>query len=179
LPIDFATTPLPLSLAILSPSACIFNDHYARISSPSPDVHASRSAVVEQTSFATGSPGSAVSTSPSTDSLAGLQLCVDLSSYPLQQLTGTGSSPPRPAIWQRHMILRPRQPKTTLPTTTTTATAAPINQVASPPTHEPIAFTDINRYKAWHSSMREEIQAFRANKTWSLVSFSSFNECYW
>jgi hypothetical protein len=69
------------------------------------------------------------------------------------------------------MVFCPRQPKTALSTTTTTATAASISRVVSPPTHEPIVFNDVNRYKAWHSAMSEEIQALRANKTWTLVSF--------
>lgn len=91
---DFAATLSPFSLAILSPSTCFFNDHYARIGSPSPDVHVSKSTVAEQTNFTVGLSGSAVSTSPSTDSSAGSQLYVDLSSYPLQQLTDTSFSPP-------------------------------------------------------------------------------------
>ena len=69
------------------------------------------------------------------------------------------------------MVLCPRQPKTTLSTTTTIATTTSISQVVSPPTYETIIFNDVNRYKAWHSAMSEEIQALRANKTWTLVSF--------
>jgi len=108
LPIDFATTPSPLSPAIFSPFACFVNDHYARIGSSSPNVHASKSVIVEQTNFAAGSSRSVVSTSPSTGSSAGLQIYVDLSLYPLQQFIGTSSFPSRPAICQCHMILRPR-----------------------------------------------------------------------
>jgi hypothetical protein len=46
-----------------------------------------------------------------------------------------------------------------------TVTAASICRVASPPTYELIAFTDANRYEVWHSTIREEIQTLRANKT--------------
>jgi len=97
----------------------------------------------------------------------------------LQQLTGTCSSPPWPTARQHHMILRLRQPKTTLSTATTTATAAPISWVVSPPTREPITFTDANRYESWHGVMREEIKALRTNKTWTFGAFSSFDECCW
>jgi hypothetical protein len=58
-----------------------------------------------------------------------------------------------------------------LSTTITTAFAASFSRVVSLPTHEPLGFNDANRYEAWHGAMREEIQALRANKTWSLVSF--------
>ena len=68
------------------------------------------------------------------------------------------------------MVLCPRQPKTSL-STTTTASAASINRAISPPTHELIFFNDVNRYEVWHSAICEEIQASRANKTWTLVSF--------
>ena len=62
----------------------------------------------------------------------------------------------------------------TLSTTTTTAFVASFIRVVSLPTHEPLVFNDANRYKVWHSAMREEIQALRANKTWSLVPFHPF-----
>ena len=113
----------------------------------------------------------AVQTNPFIDSPAGLQLCVNLSSYPLQHLPGTGSSSPCPAAYQHHMVLRPRQPKTILFTATTTTSTASFSWVVSPPIHKPLLFNDANRYEAWHSAMREEIQALRANKTWTLVSF--------
>jgi GMP synthase-like glutamine amidotransferase len=69
------------------------------------------------------------------------------------------------------MVLRPRQPKTALSTTTTTTTATSIGWAVSPPTHEPLVFNDANGYEVWHSALREEIQALRTNKTWTLVSF--------
>jgi hypothetical protein len=69
------------------------------------------------------------------------------------------------------MVLRPRQPKTALTTTTAATSAASFSRVASPPSHEPLIFPDANRYEAWHNAMREEIQALRANRTWTLVPF--------
>jgi hypothetical protein len=41
---DSASTKSPPNPAILSPFSCFSNDHYVRIGSPSPDVHASKSA---------------------------------------------------------------------------------------------------------------------------------------
>ena len=167
------TTPLPIAsatlsslshTAILSPYACLSNDHCAGIGSPSSDVHVLRSIAVEQSGSATehpssaaASPASTVPTSPSTASPAGLQLCVDLSSYPLQHLLGTGHTTPCPAAHQHLMVLRPRQPKTALSTATVITSAASFNRVVSPPSHEPLFFNDANRYEAWHSVMREEI----------------------
>ena len=94
LPIESATISSPPSPVILSSSACFYNDHYAGIGSPSTEVHASRSTTIEQTGSVTGSPLSAVQSGPSIGSPTDLQLCVDLSSYPLQHLTDTSSSSP-------------------------------------------------------------------------------------
>jgi len=69
------------------------------------------------------------------------------------------------------MVLRPRQPKTTLSTTTTTAPAASFNWVVSPLTYEPLVFNDANKCEAWNNAICEEIQVVRANKTWTLVTF--------
>jgi hypothetical protein len=114
---------------------------------------------------------SAVQTSPSSASPASLQLCVDLSSYPLQHLPGTGHTFPCPAARQHPMVLHPRPPKIARSTATAAAFAVSFSRVVSPPSHEPLVFNDANRYEAWHSAMREEIQALRANRTWTLVSF--------
>jgi len=142
------------------------------------DAHVLRSAAAEQPgsaakhpSSAVASPASAVPTSPSSASPAGLQVCVNLSSYPLQHLPGIGHTSPCPAACQHHMVLRPRQPKTTLSTATATTFVASFSRVVSPPSHEPLVFNDANRYEVWHSAMREEIQALCGNKTWTLVSF--------
>jgi len=55
------------------------------------------------------------------------------------------------------MVLLPRLPKTALLTSSTTTSAASIYRVVSPPTNEPIVFSDADRYKAWHGAIREEI----------------------
>jgi hypothetical protein len=72
------------------------------------------------------------------------------------------------------MVLRPRQPKTALSTATAAASTVSFSWVVSPPSHEPLVFNDANRYVAWHSAMREEIQALCANRTWTLVPFHPF-----
>ena len=104
LPIAFATPSSPSHTAILSPYACISNDHCAGTGSPSSDAHVLRSTVAEQPDSAAAHPSSAaaslvfaVPTNPSTASSAGLQLCVDLSSYPLQHLPSTSHTSPCPA----------------------------------------------------------------------------------
>jgi hypothetical protein len=79
---------------------------------------------------------------------AGLQLYVDLSSYPLQHLPVTGHTSPCPAARQHPMVLHPRQPKTALSTPPTTSSVTSFNRVVSPPSHEPLVFNDANRYEA-------------------------------
>jgi hypothetical protein len=160
-------SPAPLSL-----SACFYNDHCVGTSSPPLELHASNSATTEKPEFSAGSPLSVVMQfGPSIDSLANLQLCVDLFSYPLQQLMGSSSSPPRPTVRQHLMVLRPQLPKITLLTTFATTSVVLICRVVSPLTYKPIAFSDVNRYEAWHGAMREKIQALRSNDTWFLVPF--------
>jgi len=83
LPTGFATISSPPIPVILSPSACFSNDHYAGTSSPPIKVHASKSVTVEKTGFAAGSPMFVVRSSPSIRSPADLQLCINLSLYPL------------------------------------------------------------------------------------------------
>jgi len=80
------------------------------------------------------------------------------------------------------MVLSPRQPKTTLLTVSITVIDPLLCRVVSPPNHEPITFTNANKYEVWHSIMREEIQALHANETWTLVPFHpSMNvvSCRW
>jgi len=129
LTIAFATPSSPSHTAILSPYACLSNDYCVGTGSPSSDAHVLQSAAAEQPgsaaehpSSATASPASAVPTSPSTVSPPGLQLYVDLSSYPLHNLPITGHTSPCPAARQHPMILHRRQPKTALSTATATAT---------------------------------------------------------
>jgi hypothetical protein len=71
------------------------------------------------------------------------------------------------------MVLRLQLPKTALLTASAASSAAPISRVMSSPTSEPIAFSDADRYEAWHGAMRDEIQALHSNNTWSLVPFHS------
>ena len=111
-----ATPSSPSHTAILSPYACLSNGYCTGINSPSSDAYVLRSAAAEQPSSAaehpssaTASPSSTVLTSPSTASPAGLQLCVDLSSYPLQHLPVTSHTSPCPAAHQHPMVLHPRQ----------------------------------------------------------------------
>ena len=52
-----------------------------------------------------------------------------------------------------------------------TIVVAPIYWVITPPNYEPVAFSNIDRYKAWHGVMQEKIQALRFNDTWTLVPF--------
>jgi hypothetical protein len=105
LTIASATPASPSHTAILSPYDCLSNDYCVGIGSPSSDAHVLRSAAAEQPgsvaehpSSAAASPSSTVSTSPSTASPAGLQLYVDLSSYPLQHLPVIGHTSPCPAV---------------------------------------------------------------------------------
>jgi hypothetical protein len=51
------------------------------------------------------------------------------------------------------------------------SSSALICWVMSSLTSEPIALSDADRYKVWHDTMRDEIQALCFNNTWSLVSF--------
>ena len=80
--------------------------------------------------------------SPTTSS-PGLNLVVDLSSYPLQQDTSlTPCSPMSPPLLSRHlMVLRPRQPKTTNLVAFTAADTASTRVLLSP-SSEPLAFSD-------------------------------------
>jgi len=49
--------------------------------------------------------------------------------------------------------------------------AAPICRVISPLNYEPIMFSDVDRYKAWHDAMQDKIQALHFDDTLSLVPF--------
>jgi hypothetical protein len=121
---------------------------------------------------AAGSPSSAAANFGSlADPSAGLQLFVDLSFYPLQQLPSSESSTPRSTTRHHSMVLRPWLPKTALLIVSATFSTAPISRVMSSSTFELIAFSDADRYEAWYGAMRDEIQALRSNNTWSLVPF--------
>jgi hypothetical protein len=51
------------------------------------------------------------------------------------------------------MVLHPWLLKTALLTASTT----PLYQVMSSPNYEPIAFSNADRYAAWHGAMRDKI----------------------
>lgn len=168
LPVVSADPASPSRTAILSPHACHSTDFCAGTGSDLQVSGAAQSrSETEMSSPTTSSPSPAVQPS----SPPGLQLCVDLSSYPLQHTPGTGTVAPCTAISKHRMVLRPRQPKTALITTTAASSTASFIWVDTPPSHEPLVFNDANRYEAWYNAMREEIQALRANSKWTLVPF--------
>jgi len=121
-------------------------------------------------SISTASP--LLAATSSLTSSPGLNLVVDLSAYPLQQDTSvTPTSSASPPLLSRHpMVLRPRQPKTAnivaSAAADTTATRVLVSHSS-----EPIAFSDADKYVAWHDAMCDEIKALRSNHTWSLVPF--------
>jgi len=47
----------------------------------------------------------------------------------------------------------------------------PYCRVISPLNYEPIMFSDVDRYKAWHDAMQDKIQALHFDDTLSLVPF--------
>jgi hypothetical protein len=174
-PTRSTTISSPPSHAPLSPSICFYNDHCAGTTSPFSELHASSSDTVEKLEFVASSPLSVVvQFGPSIDSPADLQLYIDLSSYPLQQLMGSSSFPHQPVIRQHPVVLRPRLLKIILLTTFVTTSIIPICRVLSPLTYKPIVFYDANRYKAWHGAMHEKIQALCSNDTWSLIPYHPF-----
>jgi len=157
----------------MSQSVNFYDYHYAGIGSPPLELHLSKSATTASTDSAAGSSSSTTANTGSlTDPSTCLQLFVDLSSYPLQQLPQSESSPPRSAAHQQHlMVLCLRLPKPALLTAYAASSATPISRVTSSPTFEPIAFSDADRYEAWYGAIRDEIQALRSNNTRSLVPF--------
>ena len=109
------------------------------------------------------------SSSPGSSSISslGLNLCVDLSQFSLQQATTSESATPPPAARTHSMVLRPRVSKTA------NFSVSPASRVVSLPQQEPLSFKDANRYLIWHNAMIEEIKALHGNHTWSLVPLHS------
>jgi hypothetical protein len=68
------------------------------------------------------------------------------------------------------MVLRPWQPKTSNLVASAAADTAATRVLLSP-SSEPLAFSDADKYVAWHDVMCDEIKALRSNHTWSLVPF--------
>jgi len=156
----------------MSPSVCFSNDHYTRTGSPPSGSYISRSVIATTSDSAASSTASTdVGSDPSSDSPAGLQLFVDLSSYPLQQLPSSDPSAPRFTAHQHPMVFHPRLLKIALLTASTTSFAAPNCRLLSSPACKPLTFSNADRYEACYGAMRDEIQALRSNNTWSLVHF--------
>ena len=118
---------------------------------------------------AASSPTSTTESSNPSASPPGLQICVDLSSYSLQQLPSWAPSTRQSVARQHPMVLRPRLQKTTLLAASAAASAASNCRVLSSPACESLTFSDADRYEAWHCAMHDEIQALHSNNTWSLV----------
>ena len=156
----FATIPPSHNHALMSPSACFSDDHYACTSSPSSELYLSKSVTTASTySMASSLSSTAVNTGFLVDPSASIQLFDDLSSFLLQLLPSLESSPPRSAAHQHLMVLHPLLSKTTLLTASAASCVALISLIMSSPTSEPIAFFDANRYEACHGVMCDEIQA--------------------
>ena len=135
-------------------------------------MHISRSVTAANYDSIASSPTStAASSSPSTYSLVGLQLFIDLSSYPLQQLPSSNSSSPRSVARQHQMVLYPRLPKTALLTASTATYTVSHYRVMSSPAYEPLIFSNADKNEVWHDARHDEIQALRFNNTCSLVPF--------
>jgi len=80
-------------------------------------------------------------------------------------------SPASPPLLSRHpMVLRSRQPKIANTVSSAAANTAATRVLLSP-SFEPVAFSDADKYVAWHDAMCDEIKALRSNHTWSLVPF--------
>ena len=89
-----------------------------------------------------------MSSSPSSDSPASLQLFIDLPSYPLQQLPSSDPYTSWSTTRQHPIVLRPRLSKTALLIAFTVASATPNCRVMSSPACEPLTFSDADRYEA-------------------------------
>ena len=96
----------------------------------------------------------------------GLDLCVDLSHFSLQQGQDSVSST-QPQVARTHsMVLRPCSSKT--------ANLSVLSASRSPslPQQEPVSFKATDKYLIWHKAMQEELRALHSNDTWSLVPFA-------
>jgi len=125
---------------------------------------------VSADSASAASPPLTTASSPA--SSPGLNLVVDLSAYPMHQETSVmPTSPASPPLLSRHpMVLRSWQPKTANMVSSAAADTAATRVLLSP-SSEPVAFSDADKYVAWHDAMCDEIKALRSNHTWSLVPF--------
>jgi len=87
----------------MSPSTCLSNDHSLGTCSPPSELLFSRFVIV---GFVAGSLGYvAVSLASRSESPVGLNFVIDLSSYPLQQHTGSSLPTSSFVVRQHHMVL--------------------------------------------------------------------------
>jgi len=118
--------------------------------------------------FFAGSPSrsapilSSSTTSSSSLSPLGINVCVDLSKFNLQHVPAAVFSPSQRA--RTHpMVLRPRLEKNA------NLSVAAVSGVTTLPQQEPVSFKDANRYVTWDTAMQEELRALHSNQTWTLV----------
>ena len=96
----------------------------------------------------------------------GLDLCIDLSHFSLQEGQDSVSST-QPQVERTHsMVLRPRSSKTA------NLSALSASRSTSLPQQEPVSFKAADKYLIWHKAMQEELRALHSNNTWSLVPFA-------
>jgi len=125
--------------------------------SSSASLYSASNLVSADSASTASSPLAAVSSSVSS---SGLNLVVDLSAYPLHQATSVmPHSPTSPPLLSRHpMVLRSRQLKTANMVSSTAANTTTTRVLLSP-SSEPVAFSDADKYVAWHDAMCDEIKA--------------------
>jgi len=189
-PPSLALPPLPPTpptshLAPLPLSACYYHDHATGTGSDSPPSYAVQVQIAPAISLGSSPDGSPVlamtpadstagsiprpayilssSSGSSSDSSHGMNLCVDLSKFQLQQIPASFDNNSSQPAHLHPMVLRPRPPKDA------NFSVATSSRVATLPQQEPFSFKDANRYLVWHNAMQEEIQALHSNHTWSLV----------
>jgi hypothetical protein len=69
------------------------------------------------------------------------------------------------------MVPHLRLPKTAYLITFLASSNSSSSRAITSHAHEPISFSDIDKYKTWHNVMKPELQALSSNDTWSLVPF--------
>jgi histone deacetylase 1/2 len=140
-----APPPLPTNLFVPLPSSPSMSlDHYVGSGSAVPALSSS-----DSPSTADSPASSSALSSPSghsAQSMPCLDLCVDLSTYSLPQLTSTDLPFSPPPIRQHPMVLRPRQPKTAN-ISFVSASSPPVSTswVMSPSALEPLSFKEADQ----------------------------------
>jgi len=181
----FAHPHQPYTSPCPSPYTCLSNNHVActGIDSAPSALQRIKSVVVGSPSYLTiasplfvsnaSSASSASTINSASTSTDRLNLVVNLSSYLLQQDSHLHLSLPTllPMVNRHHMAIHPRQPKIANLTAFSATTTTPATRVMSSLNTEPTAFSDTDIYEVWHGAIRDEIQVFHSNNTWSLVPF--------